>query len=120
MKAAGRLRPFRAPAQTGQNTGDQRRGDRRRKDGLGLLPVATSTDEREYRARLNRLAGLLLAGFGAFITGGSSSLLKSGTIQNAVLGMLLGAVMLAQGLYMIGRRERRRRGRRKVRSRGTP
>ncbi|MGY2892546.1 hypothetical protein [Deinococcus sp. UYEF24] len=98
------------------NQGDRRQGDRRKKDGLGLLPVATSPDEREYRARLNKLAGLLLAGFGAFIAGGSSNLLASGSTQSAVLGMVLGAVMLGQGVYMIGKRERRRRGRRKVRS----
>lgn len=100
--------------------GDRRQEDRRKKDGLGLLPVATSPDERAYREQLNRLSGMVLAGFGAFIAGGSSSLLVSGSTQNAVLGMLLGAVMLGRGLYMVGKRERRRRGRRKVRSGRTP
>ncbi|WP_407571197.1 hypothetical protein [Deinococcus altitudinis] len=100
--------------------GDRRQGDRRKKDGLGILPLATSPGEREYRARLNRLTGLLLAAFGAFIAGGSSNLLVSGSTQNAALGMVLGAVMLGQGVYMIGKRERRRQGRRKVRTQRSP
>ena len=99
-----------------QPVGERRQDDRRKKDGLGLLPVATTPDEREYRARLNKLAGLFLAGFGAFSAGGSSDLLVAGSVQNAVLGM----VMLGQGIYLMGRRDRRRRGRRKVRSGGNP
>ena len=78
-----------------QPVGERRQDDRRKKDGLGLLPVATTPDEREYRARLNKLAGLFLAGFGAFSAGGSSDLLVAGSVQNAVLGM----VMLGQGIY---------------------
>jgi hypothetical protein len=35
-----------------------------------------------------------------------------------VLGMVLGAALMGQGLYLVGRRERRRRGRRKVRAMG--
>ncbi|MGY2892526.1 hypothetical protein [Deinococcus sp. UYEF24] len=98
---------------------ERRQSVRRKQDGLGLLPVAKTPDERQYRTQLNRLAGLFLAGFGAFIAGGSSKLLTSGSTENAVLGMVLGAVMMGQGLYLVGRRERRRRGRRKVRAKGT-
>ena len=101
-----------------QQLGERRQGDRRQKDGLGLLPRASTPDEHEYRARLNRLGGLFLSGFGALIAGGSGSLISLGSTHSGLSGVVLGAVLLARGLYMVGKRERRRRGRRKVRSRG--
>lgn len=106
------------PALLEEQVTERRNGDRRQKDGLGLLPVARNPDEREHRTQLNKLVGLFLAGFGAFIAGGSSNLLVSGSTQNALLGIVLGAGMLGRGIYLIGRRERRRRGRRKVRTNG--
>jgi hypothetical protein len=105
------------PALLEEQVSERRNGDRRKKDGLGLLPVARTPDERAYRTQLNKLVGLFLAGFGAFIAGGSSNLLVSGSTQNAVLGMALGAMLMGRGLSLVGRRERRRRGRRKVRAR---
>jgi hypothetical protein len=106
------------PGMLEEQAGERRQGDRRKKDGLGLLPVARTPDEREYRTQLNKLLGLFLAGFGAFVIGGSSNLLVSVSTQNVVLGMVLGAALMGQGLYLVGRRERRRRGRRKVRAMG--
>jgi hypothetical protein len=107
-----------APRSTVQRPGDRRQGDRRQRDGLGILPRARTADEAEYRARLNKLGGFFLSGFGALVAGGGGSLLASGSTLNGISGLALGATLLARGLYVIGQRERRRRGRRRVRSRG--
>ena len=105
------------PRSTEQQPSDRRQGDRRQRDGLGILPRARTPDEAEYRARLNKLGGFFLSCFGALVAGGGGSLLASGFTLNGISGLALGATLFAQGLYVIGKRERRRRGRRRVRSR---
>jgi hypothetical protein len=94
--------------------GERRRGDRRKKDGLGLFPLATTPEERENRTMLNRLIGGLLAGLGSFAAGGGLGLLGPQYTWNATASVILGAAMIGQGVYLIGKRERRQRGRRKV------
>ncbi|WP_456829239.1 hypothetical protein [Deinococcus sp. UYEF24] len=96
--------------------GERRRGDRRKKDGLGLLPLATTPEERENRTLLNRLIGGILAGLGSFVVGGGVGLLGPQYKWNAAVSVILGVAMLGQGVYLIGKRERRQRGRRKVRA----
>jgi hypothetical protein len=94
---------------------NRRRGvERRQKDGLGLFPLATTPEERENRTMLNRLIGGLLAGLGSFAAGGGLGLLGPQYTWNATASVILGAAMIGQGVYLIGKRERRQRGRRTV------
>ena len=99
-------------------TGDRRQEERRRRDGLGLLPPARTPQERAYREQLNKVAGLLLVLFGASIVGSSARSMLHGSVV-ALIGVALGLVALGRGIYLIARQERRRQaGRRKIRSRG--
>lgn len=89
--------------------------DRRQRDGLGLLPRATSSKEREERARANRLVALVLTLFGAFVVVGSLTSLVVHQVALGVLALLLGLFILAQGVLLIRRSERRQSNRRRVR-----
>jgi hypothetical protein len=101
-----------------QQLGERRQGDRRKKDGLGLLPPSVSPQERENRSTLNTLIGALLSAFGAFIAAGGVGLLGPGFMWSSLWSIILGIAMLGQGLRLVGRRERRQSGRRKVRADG--
>ena len=86
------------------------RVDRRRQDGLGLLPPAMTTEQRQKRERLNRTGGLMLTVAGAFIVGGSLGLLFERPDVVSWMGVLLGLSMVAQGVSLVGRRDRRGSG----------
>ncbi|WP_407569694.1 hypothetical protein [Deinococcus altitudinis] len=85
----------------------ERRVERRRQDGLGLLPLAMTPEERQKRERFNRAGGLMLTTAGAFIVGGSFGLLFGRPDAVSWMGVLLGLSMCAQGVSLVGRRERR-------------
>ena len=89
--------------------------DRRQRDGLGLLPRATSSKEHEERARANWLVALFLTLFGAFVVVGSLTSLVVHQVALGVLALLLGLFILAQGVLLIRRPERRQFNRRRVR-----
>ena len=89
--------------------------DRRQRDGLGLLPRATSSREREQRARANRLVALVLTLFGALVVVGSLATLMVRPEQLGVLALSMGLFILGQGVLLARRPERRRSNRRKAR-----
>lgn len=86
------------------------RVERRRQDGLGLLPLAMTTEQRQKRERFNRAGGLMLTTAGAFIVGGSFGLLYAQPDVVSSMGVVLGLSMFAQGLSLVGRRDRRGKG----------
>ena len=88
--------------------------DRRQRDGLGLLPRATSSEDRDKRARANRLVALVLTLFGAFVVVGSLTSLVVHPVALGVLALLLGLFILAQGVLLARRPERRQANRRRV------
>ena len=113
----------------GQRTGQQRTGrqgdasqegvfqegafrDRRRQDGLGLLPPARTPEQRHRRERANRVGGFVLVLIGSFVVGGSLALLGKQLGPEFGFSLTLGLVVLSQGLWLIGRRDRRRHDRR--------
>ncbi|WP_407540730.1 hypothetical protein Q0M94_04850 [Deinococcus radiomollis] len=87
------------------------RVERRRRDGLGLLPPAMTTEQRRKRERFNRAGGLTLTTAGAFIVGGSLGLLFAQPDVVSWMGVLLGLSMGVQGVSLVGRRDRRGTGR---------
>lgn len=101
-----------------QEPGERRREERRKRDGMGWLPLARSPEERANREQLNKMLGLLLLVLGAAIVGGSASLLADGN-WTAVPRVVLGLFALGWGVFLIGRQDRRGEdwGRRKIRHR---
>ena len=89
--------------------------DRRQRDGLGLLPRATSSKDRDKRARANRLVALVLTLFGAFVVVGGLTSLVVHPVALGVLTLVLGLFILGQGVLLARRPERRQSNRRKVR-----
>lgn len=85
--------------------------ERRRRDGLGLLPPAMTPQQQRQRARANRLAAAALIVVGAFVVGGSLSLLVQRSEPVVWLGLIFGGVVVVQGVLLAGRRERRGTGR---------
>ena len=111
----------------GQGTGQQRTGqqgtmsqegvfqegafrDRRRQDGLGLLPPARTPEQRHRRERANRVGGFVLVLIGSFVVGGSLALLRGQLGPEFGFSLTLGILVLSQGLWLLGRRERRKQG----------
>lgn len=85
--------------------------ERRRQDGIGLLPAAVTSEQRRQRERSNRLLALFLILTGGFISGGSLTLIEHRMDPVLPLGLILGVVVLGQGVVLAGRRERRGRRR---------
>lgn len=97
--------------------GERRHGERRKKDGLGLLPPARTPDARLARDRLNKLIGFLLVVVGAVIVGGLIPAIQGGN-GSFLFGMILALLVMGHGIGLIARRERRRGpDRRRIRSR---
>ena len=90
------------------------RVERRRQDGLGLLPPAMTSEQRQKRERFNQAGGLMLTTAGAFIVGGSLGLLFERPDVVSWMGVLLGMSMFAQGISLVGRHDRRGQSRRKT------
>ena len=95
---------------------NQRAGvDRRQKDGLGLLPRATTPEERYRRALYNQAAIITLV-----LLGGITALATLQVIYThpALLhdlwpGPVLGLILVARGVHLALRPERRRDDRRR-------
>ena len=81
--------------------------ERRRRDGIGVLPPAVSPEQRRKRQRSNRLLAFFLILAGGFISGGSLTLVEHRVDPVLPLGLILGVVVLGQGVALAGRRERR-------------
>lgn len=99
--------------------GGRRNKERRKKDGLGLLPRATTPSQRLIRERINRLIGFLLIIGGVLIVGRLIPAIERGK-GSYVFVVVLAPLVIAQGVNLIGRRERRRTDRRKIRYRQKP
>ena len=84
--------------------------ERRRQDGLGLLPPARTPEQRYRRERANRIGGFVLVLIGSFVVGGSLALLRGQLGPEFGFSLTLGLLVLSQGLWLLGRRERRRQG----------
>ena len=86
--------------------------DRRQCDGLGLLPRAKTLEEREARHRANLLIGWWLIALGLVMTlSGLRNLIRTRDFTAGVL-VLLGIFVLAQGVQLVRRKERRKANRR--------
>ena len=86
--------------------------ERRRQDGLGLLPPARTPEQRYRRERANRVGGFVLVLIGSFVVGSSLALLGRQLGPEFGFSLTLGVLVLSQGLWLIGRRDRRRHDRR--------
>ena len=84
--------------------------DRRRQDGLGLLPPARTPEQRYRRERANKVGGFVLVLIGSFVVGGSLALLRGQLGPEFGFSLTLGILVLSQGLWLLGRRERRKQG----------
>ena len=90
--------------------------DRRQRDGLGLLPRARTPEEREARHRANLLVGWWLIVMGLVtILSGLRNLIRTQDVTARVL-LILGAIVLVQGVRLVRRKERRKVDRRAQRS----
>ena len=85
----------------------RRASDRRQRDGLGLLTPVADPRQRRRRQQANVLVGLLLVTAGGGIEGGSVASLQAGTGAGGWLGLMFGLITLAQGVWLVGQRERR-------------
>ncbi len=85
--------------------------ERRRRDGLGLLPPARTPEQRYRRERANRVGGFVLVLIGSFMVGGSLALLRGQLGPEFGFSLALGMLVLSQGLWLLGRRERRKHSR---------
>ena len=85
--------------------------ERRRRDGLGLLPPARTPEQRYRRERANRIGGFVLVLIGSFVVGGSLALLQGQFGPEFGFSLTLGLLILSQGLWLLGRRERRKHSR---------
>ena len=86
--------------------------ERRRQDGLGLLPPARTPEQRYRRERANKVGGFVLVLIGSFVVGSSLALLGRQLGPEFGFSLTLGVLVLSQGLWLIGRRDRRRHDRR--------
>jgi len=86
--------------------------ERRQKDGLGLLPRVADPRKRRARHRANQVLGAGLTVFGGAVVGCGLAFLHRGEVLHGVLALLLGLITLVQGVWLVGRLERRDRGRR--------
>ena len=86
--------------------------DRRQRDGLGILPRARTPEERETRRRANLMIGGWLIVLGLVATSFSLRHLVRVPDFNAWTLLLLGAVVLSQGVVLVRRKERRKADRR--------
>ena len=84
--------------------------ERRRRDGLGLLPPARTPEQRRRRERANKVGGFVLVLIGSFVVGGSLALLRGQLGPEFGFSLTLGGLVLSQGLWLLGRRERRKQG----------
>ena len=84
--------------------------ERRRKDGLGLLPPARTPEQRYRRERANKVGGFVLVLIGSFVVGSSLALLGKQLGPEFGFSLTLGILVLSQGLWLLGRRERRKQG----------
>ncbi len=84
--------------------------ERRRRDGLGLLPPARTPEQRYRRERANRVGGFVLVLIGSFVVGGSLALLRGQLGPEFGFSLTLGILVLLQGMWLLGRRERRKQG----------
>ena len=86
--------------------------DRRQQDGLGLLPRAKTPEEREARHRANLLIGWWLIALGLVTTlSGLRNLIRTPNPTARVL-LILGIIVLVQGVMLVRRKERRKVDRR--------
>ncbi len=85
--------------------------ERRRRDGLGLLPPASTPEQRYRRERANKVGGFVLVLIGSFVVGGSLALLQGQFGPEFGFSLTLGLLILSQGLWLLGRRERRKHSR---------
>lgn len=83
--------------------------ERRRRDGLGLLPRETDPRRRQARHRANQGLGIALILFGGTVMGCSLAFVQRGEAAHGGLALLLGLVTLLQGVWLVGRQERRGR-----------
>ena len=85
--------------------------ERRRRDGLGLLPPACTPEQRYRRERANKVGGFVLVLIGSFVVGGSLAPLQGQFGPEFGFSLTLGLLILSQGLWLLGRRERRKHSR---------
>ena len=86
--------------------------DRRQRDGLGLLPRARTPEERKARHRANLLIGWWLIALGLVTTlSGLRNLIRTPNPTARVL-LILGIIVLVQGVMLVRRKERRKVDRR--------
>ena len=90
--------------------------DRRQRDGLGILPRAKTPEERGARRRANLMVGwwLIVLGLVAILSG-LLNLIRTQDVTARVL-LILGAIVLVQGVMLVRRKERRKVDRRAQRS----
>ena len=112
QQESGRRNPA-SPRHTSQEGASQEGAftERRRRDGLGLLPPARTPEQRYRRERANRIGGFVLVLIGSFVVGGSLALLQGQFGPEFGFSLTLGLLILSQGLWLLGRRERRKHSR---------
>ena len=112
QQESGRRNPA-SPGHTSQEGASQEGAftERRRRDGLGLLPPARTPEQRYRRERANRIGGFVLVLIGSFVVGGSLALLQGQFGPEFGFSLTLGLLILSQGLWLLGRRERRKHSR---------
>lgn len=112
QQESGRRNPA-SPGHTSQEGAFQEGAftERRRRDGLGLLPPARTPEQRYRRERANRIGGVVLVLIGSFVVGGSLALLQGQFGPEFGFSLTLGLLILSQGLWLLGRRERRKHSR---------
>ncbi|WP_407571196.1 hypothetical protein [Deinococcus altitudinis] len=94
---------------------NQRSGvERRQKDGLGLLPRATTPEERYRRGQYNQVAIILLIILGGVTALATLELIlrQPGLFPSHWPGLVFGLILVAAGVGLAQRPERRREDRR--------
>jgi len=92
-----------------RQTGSRLQIERRQKDGLGLLPRVADPRRRQARHRANQVLGAALTLFGGAVVGCGLAYIHRGEAVHGALALLLGLILIAQGVWQVGRRERRDR-----------
>ena len=89
--------------------------ERRKKDGLGILPRATTPEERHKREQYNQIASITLISLGGITTLATLQMIYTQPAQLPALwpGPVLGLILFARGMYLALRPERRRDDRRR-------
>jgi len=88
--------------------------ERRQKDGLGILPKATTPEERYRRRMYNQLISILLVLGGVMTAFTTLGLMLSNRIPLSILWPypILGLILVVAGIGFAQRPERRREDRR--------